>query len=186
MASQISLSNGDLRSAAVEYNRYHTQKAKWALGENVTLPGGRVLLSEGLRRPIQPSSKPSFIRQSKAYNTGKLNKHKVSNTLYENEVNSTDSSADEDVTEASAAPAPDAEITYSYDARGGPGKGSQILGMALAKAVEKFEVKETERLVDEEYEVLGEDGEPVARGKAKKGKGKAEIEEGDDEDFELV
>lgn len=70
-----------------------------------------------------------------------------------------DSSAEEDVKEASAAPVPDAGITYSFDAARGPGRGSQILGMALAKAVEKFETKQTEKLVKEEYEVVGKESE---------------------------
>ena len=64
-----------------------------------------------------------------------------------------DSSAEEDIKEASAAPVPDFGITYSYDAPAGPDKGGQILGMALAKAVEKYETKATEKLVKEEYEV---------------------------------
>lgn len=68
-----------------------------------------------------------------------------------------DSSAEEDIRETSAAPEPDAGLTYSFDAPRGPGKGSQILGMALAKAVEKYEFKATEKLVKDEYEVVGKE-----------------------------
>ena len=70
-----------------------------------------------------------------------------------------DSSADEDIKEASAAPEPDAEIAYSYDAKRGPQKGSQILGMALAQAVEKFETKQTEKLVKDEYDFVEKEPE---------------------------
>ncbi len=94
-----------------------------------------------------------------------------------------DLSAEEDVAkEAIPGPEPDAGITYSFDAARGPGKGSQILSLALAKAVETFEVKETDRIVKDEYEVLDSDGEPVKRGRAAK---KTKPEE-DYEDFELV
>lgn len=83
-------------------------------------------------------------------------KHPILN----NDVFVSDSSAEEDVKDASAAPEPDAEVMYSYDAPHGPGAGCQILSMALAKAVEKFETKETEKLVKDEYDVVGneEDG----------------------------
>lgn len=86
-----------------------------------------------------------------------------------------DSSAEEDVKEASAAPEPDAEYTYSYDAPRGPGKGSQILGMALAKAVEKYEYNATEKLIEEEYDVVGKGDEESHAGYA-----------ADEDDFELV
>jgi len=68
-----------------------------------------------------------------------------------------DSSADEDVDHPSTAP--DADIAYSYDAQRGPSHGSQILNAALEKAVERFETKETEKLVKNEYEVLDIDDE---------------------------
>ena len=77
--------------------------------------------------------------------------------------------------EASSVPEPDAGYTYSYDAPRGPGKGSQILGVALAKAVEKFETKATEKLVKEEYEVVSPE--------------KAELHSGcvaDEDGFELI
>ena len=77
--------------------------------------------------------------------------------------------------EASAAPEPDAGYTYSYDAPRGPGKGSQVLGIALAKAVEKFETKATEKLIKEEYEVVGSEKEETHAGYT-----------ADGDDFELV
>ena len=89
---------------------------------------------------------------------------------------SSDSSADEDVIEASAAPAPDAGITYSYDAPRGPARGSQVLSMAISRAVERFETKETENLVKNEYEVVGKEGEGGQQG----------YTTDDDEEYELV
>lgn len=66
-----------------------------------------------------------------------------------------DSSVDDFFKHASTVPEPDAGISYSFDAPRGPHQGSQILSMALAKAVEKFEVKATEKLVKDEYEIVG-------------------------------
>lgn len=85
------------------------------------------------------------------------------------------SDSGEDVREASAAPEPDAGITYSYDAAHGPHKGGQILSMALAKAVEKYEIQATEKLVMTEYEVVGEEKDEASTGYA-----------ADDSDFELI
>ena len=57
----------------------------------------------------------------------------------------------------------DADITYTFDHATGPTGGDQILGDALAKAVERFETTQTERLVNKEYEVLDSEGEAVRR-----------------------
>ena len=86
-----------------------------------------------------------------------------------------DSSAEEDVREASAAPEPDAEILYSFDAPRGPAEGGYILSMAVAKAVEQFETKETEKLVKNEYEVVGKEKEDCYDGYV-----------ADEDDFQLI
>ena len=81
-------------------------------------------------------------------------------------------------------PPPDAEIAYSFDATRGPSQGSQILGIALAKAVERFENNATDKLVKEEYEVLNSDGEPVLSKGPKKGS--KQIASKDDDEYEFV
>ena len=86
-----------------------------------------------------------------------------------------DSSAEEDVKDASAAPEPDTGYTYSYDAARGPGKGSQILGQAITKAVERFETRATEKLVKDEYEVVRKGKEDARAGYT-----------ADEDDYELV
>jgi|TARA_R110002003_G_scaffold108_1_gene9056 hypothetical protein len=73
-----------------------------------------------------------------------------------------ESSADEDIEHSSAAPAPDAEVAYSFDAARGPSHGSQILNHALEKAIERYEVKETDKLIKNEYEVLDVDTEVLS------------------------
>jgi hypothetical protein len=95
----------------------------------------------------------------------------------------TDSSADEEI-EPAVTNEPDAQVAYSFDADRSPNKGSQILGAALDQAVERFENKETERILKDEYLVLDSDGEPVAGQSNKPAK---PARSGDDEDdFELV
>jgi len=104
--------------------------------------------------------------------------------IIEEKYASADSSCDEDVVEPSAAPEPDAEIAYSYDATRGPSQGSQILGIALAKAVERFENNATDKLVKDEYEVLNSDGEPVLSKGLKKGS--KPVASKDDDEYEFV
>lgn len=105
---------------------------------------------------------------------GNPSARKVS-SLVDNEHIISDSSAEEDVSEASAAPVPDAGITYSYDASRGPHGGSEILTMAINKAVERFETEVTEKLVKDEYEVVGKDAERDHEGYV-----------ADEDDFELI
>jgi len=93
----------------------------------------------------------------------------------------TDSSADEEI-EPVITHEPDAQVAYSFDADRSPNKGSQILGVALDQAVERFENKETERILKDEYLVLDSEGEPVA-GQSNKPSKPAHEEE---DDFEFV
>ena len=98
-----------------------------------------------------------------------------------------------DFSDGTPSPLADVDITYSYDAPRGPTQGSQILNVALAQAVEKFEERETVKLVKDEYDVLDVDGEVVAS-PARKGKEKVRARGGlgatrvpdADEDYEFV
>lgn len=97
-------------------------------------------------------------------------------------VDTSDSSADEDVEHPSVAPTPDAEIAYSFDAARGPSHGSQILSHALTQAVERFEVRQTDKLIKDEYEVLDLDTEPMSPRPRVPRKGVSP----EDEDYEFV
>jgi hypothetical protein len=95
-----------------------------------------------------------------------------------------------DFSDGTPSPPADADITYSFDASRGPTQGSQIFNVALAQAVEKFEERETVKLVKNEYDVLDADGESVV-GPAKKvksklrGMGATRVPDAD-EDYEFV
>lgn len=138
---------GDLRKDAKEYMRDKTSRVKWAHGQAYG-PGRRE--EDGKPRPakIAPHIKSSYPGPMKARNT--LKKDMAS-------AGASDSSADEDVEHPSEAP--DAEIAYSFDAHRGPSHGSQILNHALAQAIERFETKETDKLIKNEYEVLDIDAD---------------------------
>lgn len=93
----------------------------------------------------------------------------------------------------SPSPAADADVQYSFDAARSPTKGSQILNVALAKAVEKFEDRETARIVKSEYEFLDDEGESVKQSPEKKRKGKGStggglviLRNADEEEYEFV
>ena len=122
--------------------------------------------SKAVRREVE-------FQQNKAAQAIRISRKHESR--FDNDACTSDSSTEEDINEASAAPEPDAGYTYSYDAPRGPGKGSQILGIALARAVEKFETNAMEKLVKDEYEVVGNEKEDMLIGYA-----------AEDDDFELV
>ncbi|KAI9850795.1 MAG: hypothetical protein M1838_005050 [Thelocarpon superellum] len=184
MATSPSVSTQDLRSHAIEYKRDKDHNEKWALGESERATGGRRPIPDGLHRPVQPMS--SKVRTG-AHRGERKRKDKLSHlasTARRHDIDEEQSASDSsdpselDAVMEPATAVPDAGITYSYDATAGPGRGSQILGMALAKAVEKFETRETDKLIKDEYEVVTEDAE---EGKLSKKAGDA-----DDEDFELL
>lgn len=106
----------------------------------------------------------------------------------------TDESSASNSDEYDETPSPPADIgiTYSFDAARGPTKGSQILNTALAKAVEKYEDRETVKLIKSEYELLDSEGEAVTPSPDKKRKSKGKATEqvavvpDADEDYEFV
>ena len=125
---------------------------------------------DGLLTPSSSYNRQEIeFQQNKAIHMAKMSRKR--DPVFD----TSDSSSSEEVTEASAAPEPDAGYTYSFDAARGPSKGSQILGMALAKAVDKFETKATEKLVKEEYEVVAKENDDAHTGYA-----------ADEDDFELI
>ena len=79
----------------------------------------------------------------------------------------TDDSSGSNSDEYDDTPSPpvDAGITYSFDAARSPTQGSQILNVALDKAIERYEIRETDKLIKNEYEVLDADGEPLSPAK---------------------
>lgn len=111
--------------------------------------------------------------------------------MLEGVVDSSGSSDEYDEAVSPLAPV-DAGVTYSFDAARSPSKGSQILNVALAKAVEKFEERETVKLVKSEYDVLDVDGELVPASPEKKRKNKSKVQppvvmpDAGDEDYEFV
>ena len=159
---------------------------------SISGPWGRILpppgtLANALQRLLAsmfPKSieVDSFLTPSSSYNRQEIefqqNKaiHMAKMSRKRDPVfDTSDSSSSEEMTEASAAPEPDAGYTYSFDAARGPSKGSQILGMALAKAVDKFETKAMEKLVKDEYEVVAKENDDAHTGYA-----------ADEDDFELI
>lgn len=105
---------------------------------------------------------------------------------------SEDSNTSEEDVDAEAT-APDAQVIYSFDAPKAPSQGSQILNAALAKAIDKYEDKETTKLVQNEYEILdtyADDEETLGLSPIKsKGKGKAKVVkllDDEDADYEFL
>jgi hypothetical protein len=144
MASEQTFStHQDLRSGAKEFTRDKDHRVKWAHGQ-VFGPGRRE--EDARPRPARVVPTPKIGNRDLDKARAAIKNH-ISHA-------SGESSADEDIEEPSAAPSPDAEITYSFDAQRGPSHGSQVLGQALTQAIERFEVRQTDKLIKEEYEVL--------------------------------
>ncbi|KAF2828756.1 hypothetical protein CC86DRAFT_347220 [Ophiobolus disseminans] len=141
----------DLRSDAKEFNRDKNSRVKWAHGHSFG-PGRRAEDARPRPARVYPHVKSSYPGHMKAQTS--LTKDMA--------CASGESSADEEVEHPSAAPAPDAEIAYSFDAHRGPSHGSQILNHALEKAIEHFETKETDKLIKNEYEVLDVNAEALS------------------------
>jgi hypothetical protein len=155
----------DLRSDAKEFNRDKNSRVKWAHGQSFG-PGRRE--EDARPRPARVVPHIRYVDCASAWHVLPARSNrcrssypghmKARTALHKDMANASgESSADEDVEHPSTAP--DAEIAYSFDATRGPSHGSQILNHALEKAIEQYEVKETDKLIKNEYEVLDVDAE---------------------------
>ncbi|KAG9516170.1 hypothetical protein KCU71_g14928, partial [Aureobasidium melanogenum] len=147
----------DLRSAAQDYKRDAEQKAKWGMGTAFTKGRG------DNPKPVKRSKTYSYRHAEKSglfcavYVPGKAKiarKQEMLADADEYAGNSEDSSG----TSGDEATTP-SEILYGFDNLRVPSHGSQILNTALAKAMEQYEDKETDKLVRNEYEILDADEE---------------------------
>ncbi|KAK5129702.1 hypothetical protein LTR08_002946 [Meristemomyces frigidus] len=193
MSSEQPFSTSDLRSTAQDYKRDAARKHKWALGAVATAGTGRPV--GGKPRPHRPSETEYNFkrRETKGAVAALQNGDKVARKqdMLEGAAVSDDSSNSASDYDETPSPPADAGITYSFDAKRSPSHGSQILNVALAKAVEKFEERETVKLVKNEYEVLDDEGESVAVTLGKKVKAKAKatttsVPDAEEEDYEFV
>ncbi|KAK2808503.1 hypothetical protein FQN50_004712 [Emmonsiellopsis sp. PD_5] len=157
MSAQLSTTHGDLRRDATEVKRDRDHNSKWALGMRRTgrwMENGAPELSP---RPQLPYYKGHYDRTT---NQNAINRkgadakfhlrHDVSDIMTYDEHHFSASGIDQvppllgDM---------DPNIFYSFDAPTGPTAGRDVLGVAVARAVKKFETKETEKLV-REYEFV--------------------------------
>lgn len=196
MSADQTSSTSDLRSAAQDYKRDAARKHKWSMGAMETRGRG-----VGNPRPLRPSDthKPAprieWTHPNKQISAARLaRKQDMLEGTTSDEASSPNTSAASDYSDDTN-PSPssaDADIAYSFDAARGPTQGSQIFNVALARAVEKFEERETVKLVRAEYDVLDGEGEslatasPAGKAKAKaRGMGATRVPDAD-EDYEFV
>jgi len=169
----------DLRSHSVDFKRDTSSKAKWARGE--AFGPGRS--KEGHAAPARV--KPKFPRTNEELRVNRNAKDAQRHDIIdETSVTHSDSSDMDEPMEPCAAP--DAEITYSFDANRGPTHGSTVLSHALSKAVERFESTVTEKLVKEEYDVLPVNPEEALATPIKRGGNRPNLTAEEEDDYEFV
>lgn len=179
-ASQL---NDNLRKESREFQRDKDQRAKWHYGKTPKCGRGCLgacmndCLEDGAA--LRPVGKPGYNayykrqRQRESQRGATQVSKAIRNDIYDgmDVADIPDTSSDEDVHDASAAPLP-TEAEFMYDSRHGPLTGQTILSAALSKAVQRFENTETEKLVTREYDVIDQ------------------LKEGytadDDEDYEII
>ncbi|EXJ90409.1 hypothetical protein A1O1_03510 [Capronia coronata CBS 617.96] len=185
--------SNDLRSAAKPYQREKNHNTKWARGacaehchqHEYPVSGCHKCIGRPNRRDLDRRVGRGVARHRHS-TQNKLSGQAatLARKAFRNEVgdafdgplaNVSDTSEEEDVVDACTAPVPaEADFMYSYDAQAGPRNGVDILSHAITQAVQRFENKETENLVNKEYDVVD-------------GKEMAELSTDEDElDFEMI
>lgn len=167
------LPTADLRSEAKAYNRDKSHATKWAHGGRSApgkscsheLSGVIAPCQQCIARPaggarnfgnhyFNRSERASIHANTHAHRQGNLAKKVLQHDLHDITVNSDTGSSDEEVAHISEAPVPDNEVMYSYDAQSGPSNGADVLSNAVIQAVKRFENKQTEQLVKNEYDLV--------------------------------
>jgi len=168
----------DLRSEAKPYLREKTINKKWARGgqeptdhhchkhamreDNCRSCVGRPNRRDHDRRVGRGEAKHRHDLQNKTVSqAATLARKAFRNDVYDAIdgplAHVSDTSEEEEVPDASEAPLPaEADFMYSYDYATGPRAGRDILSQAITQAVRRFENKETEQLVNNEYDVVGD------------------------------
>lgn len=189
------LITNDLRSDAKPYQREKTTNKKWARGgqepsdhhchkhsmreDNCRSCVGRPLRRDHDRRVGRGEAKHRHDLQNKTVGQAatlarKAFRGDVVDAMDGPLAHISDTSEEEEVADASEAPLPtEADYMYSYDHATGPQVGRDILSQAITQAVQRFENKETEQLISNEYDVVDD-------------KEKAEASTDEDNEYEFV
>ncbi|EER28553.1 hypothetical protein CPC735_064260 [Coccidioides posadasii C735 delta SOWgp] len=160
--STLILPTTDVRYTATQSKRDHDQKAKWARGSR---PGmGQPWEGYTTVRPVLPLAKSKVDRKAHIVTLkrqaipSKNPRSHLRSVYYEDMREASDLSDtldDMGSGPSPSSPAGDVDVFYSFDARTGPRAGEHLLSVALERAVERFETKETEKLV-REYDFVDE------------------------------
>lgn len=168
--------SNDLRSAAKPFQREKNHSTKWARGARDAYTQHCNQHHDSIDNAPKSIARPNRRDFDRRVGRGEArHRHSNQNKLsgqaatlarkaFRNEVvdafdgplaHVSDTSEEEDVLDASTAPIPaEADFMYSYDAPSGPRDGVDILSHAITQAVRRYENKETEKLVNKEYDVV--------------------------------
>ncbi|KAL1952668.1 hypothetical protein VTO42DRAFT_4550 [Malbranchea cinnamomea] len=151
-SSSIMSRASDLRQSlkdANELKRYHDSRHKWAHGCR-PLPGRSAILADHRCRPLR--NHPNATPEMKTKHRPRQSSRPRPELEVDDDVLFDGPLSDGGET-SPAGPEENPDVFYSFDAPRSPGHGEHILSVAIARALDRFESKETERAV-REYEFI--------------------------------